>query len=131
MDTGSESVGDSATDVGAAVTSTGTDITARTRLAARIDDESRRIARRMLRRDTVMAVGFLVVLWVAYAVVAVAVRNVIADHVAYIMALVCMGVIVVYNTGAVTAMVLNMRRDSVFIYMRDILNLRGKRVMRR
>lgn len=131
MDTGSEAMGDSVRDVDAVVASTGTDTMARARLASRVDEDSRRIAGRMLRRDTVMAIGFLVVLWVAYAVVSIAVHDVIANRTAYVISLVCMGVIVVYNTGATTAMVLNMRRDSVFIYMRDILNLRRKRVMRR
>jgi hypothetical protein len=96
------------------------------RLADRIDPEGRRIIARMHGRDMGMAIAFLALLWVAYGIVSVAIHAVIVNQPAYIFFLVCVGIIVIYNTGSIGAMVLNMRRDRTFIYMRDLMNLRAK-----
>jgi hypothetical protein len=95
-------------------------------LAERIDPAGRRVIARMHARDMGMAFAFLALLWVAYGIVSVAIRAVILDQPAYIFFLVCIGVIVLYNTFSIGAMVLNMRRDRTFIYMRDLMNLRAK-----
>jgi hypothetical protein len=96
-------------------------------MAERIDPGTHREVNRMLLRDTVMTFGFLALLWGSYAIVGIVIRPIIVSHTVYALFVGCIGLVTVYNTASLLAMVLNMRRDRLFIYIRDILNLRTVR----
>lgn len=96
-------------------------------LTEQIDAGTRRAVNRMLFRDTVMTLGFLALLWTSYAIVSIAIRPIIVIPAVYALFLVCIVLVTIYNTVSLLAMVRNMRRDRLFIYVRDILNLRDAR----
>lgn len=86
------------------------------------DDLSRRIEA-MYNRDRVWAWAFVIGLWITYIFVFIAVSWVNADGGIWLALLIGGGLVLLYNTASIAAMIKHYREDKENIYSIDIRHL--------
>lgn len=77
----------------------------------------------MFRRDKLWAFGFLTILWLTYAFVFFAVEAVNTDGGIRIALIIGGGLVLLYNTASITAMIKHYSEDKDYIYSIDIRHL--------
>jgi len=84
----------------------------------------------MLKRDRLMAMGFVVAMLVALPFVLIAVWNDVPSNGIRVVLVVSCAVVLVYNVASIVALVSNYRRDRDFVYRRDVAHLRERAALR-
>lgn len=86
------------------------------------EDLSRRIEA-MFARDQIWAWAFVIALWITYIFIFVAVGWVNHDNEIWLALLAGGGLVLLYNTASIAAMVKHYREDKEYIYSIDIRHL--------
>jgi hypothetical protein len=84
----------------------------------------------MLKRDRLMAMGFVAAMLVALPFVLIAVWNDVPSNGIRVVLVVSCAVVLVYNVASIVALVSNYRRDRDFVYRRDVAHLRERAALR-
>ena len=84
----------------------------------------------MLKRDRLMATGFVVAMLIALPFVLIAVWNDVPSDAIRVVLVVSCAVVLIYNVASIVALVSNYRRDRDFVYRRDVAHLRERAALR-
>lgn len=84
----------------------------------------------MYRRDRLFAWSFIVALWVVLTIVLVSVWNTTSDGAIRLVLAVAAGLVVLFNTAAITVMVRHFSEDRLHIYGLDLKHIDARRARR-